>query len=152
MTLRLPPEIEDQLKQVAEVEHRSVQQTVLVAIEEYLSMRETAEILADPSALRGLAEARAVSPGPYELGMTRPARRAISELLAQDVAAAAVEFITGPLLEAPYRVGKPLRDTLSGFHSARLGTQWRVLYRIDESKYAVIVQDIQRRSSAYRRR
>ena len=32
--------------------------TVLVAIEEYLSMRETAEILADPAALRGLAEAR----------------------------------------------------------------------------------------------
>ncbi len=58
MTLRLPPEIEDQLKQVAEIEHRSVQQTVLVAIEEYLSMRETAEILADPAALRGLAEAR----------------------------------------------------------------------------------------------
>jgi predicted transcriptional regulator len=58
MTLRLPPEIEEQLKQVAEVEHRSVQQTVLVAIEEYLSMRETAEILADPAALRSLAEAR----------------------------------------------------------------------------------------------
>jgi predicted transcriptional regulator len=58
MTLRLPPEIEDQLKQVAEIEHRSVQQTVLVAIEEYLSIRETAEILADPAALRGLAEAQ----------------------------------------------------------------------------------------------
>jgi predicted transcriptional regulator len=58
MTLRLPPETEDQLKQVAEAEHRSVQQTVLVAVEEYLSMRETAEILADPEALRGLAEAR----------------------------------------------------------------------------------------------
>ena len=58
MTLRLPPEIEDQLKQVAEIEHRSVQQTVLVAIEEYLSRQETAEILADPAALRGLAEAR----------------------------------------------------------------------------------------------
>jgi predicted transcriptional regulator len=58
MTLRLPPEIEDQLKQLAEIEHRSVQQTVLVAIEEYLSMRETAEILSDPAALRGLAEAR----------------------------------------------------------------------------------------------
>ncbi|HEY1640849.1 MAG TPA: Arc family DNA-binding protein [Streptosporangiaceae bacterium] len=58
MTLRLPPEIEDQLKQVAEIEHRSVQQTVLVAVEEYLSVRETAEILADPAALRGLAEAR----------------------------------------------------------------------------------------------
>jgi mRNA interferase RelE/StbE len=93
-----------------------------------------------------------VSSGPYELGLTRPARRAISELLAEDVAAAAVEFITGPLLEAPYRVRKPLRATLSGFYSARLGTQWRVLYRIDESKHAVIVQDIQHRSSAYRRR
>jgi mRNA-degrading endonuclease RelE of RelBE toxin-antitoxin system len=84
--------------------------------------------------------------------MARPARRAISELLPEDVAAAAVEFITGPLLEAPYRVGKSLRGTLSGFHSARIGTQWRVLYRIDESKRAVIVQDIQHRSVAYRRR
>jgi predicted transcriptional regulator len=58
MTLRLPPEIEADLKQVADTEHRSVQQTVLVAIEEYLSTRETAAILADPVALRNLAEAR----------------------------------------------------------------------------------------------
>jgi PHD/YefM family antitoxin component YafN of YafNO toxin-antitoxin module len=58
MTLRLPAEIEDQLRQVAAIEHRSIQQTVLVAIEEYLSLRETAEILADPAVLRGLAEAR----------------------------------------------------------------------------------------------
>jgi mRNA interferase RelE/StbE len=93
-----------------------------------------------------------VSADPYELGMTRPARRAISELLPEDVAATAVKFITGPLLAAPYRVGKPLRNSLTGFHSAWLGTQWRVLYRIDESKHAVIVQDIQRRSTAYRRR
>jgi mRNA interferase RelE/StbE len=93
-----------------------------------------------------------VNAEPYELGMTRPARRAISELLPEDVAAAAVELITGPLLAEPYRVGKPLRDTLTGLHSARLGTQWRVLYRIDESKHAVIVQDIQHRSAAYRRR
>jgi hypothetical protein len=57
MTLRLPAEIEDQIKQAAESEHRSVQQTVLLAIEEYLSARETAEILADPAALRSLAEA-----------------------------------------------------------------------------------------------
>ncbi len=58
MTLRLPAEVEAQLKQVADNEHRSVQQTVLVAIEEYLSARETAEILADAEALRSLAEAR----------------------------------------------------------------------------------------------
>ena len=88
----------------------------------------------------------------YELGMTRPARRAIFELLPEDVAAAAVEFITGPLLDAPHRVGKPLRDTLSGFHSARLSTRWRVVYRIDEPKHAVIVQDIQHRSTVYRPR
>lgn len=50
------------------------------------------------------------------------------------------------------RAGKPLRDTLTGFHSARLVSQWRVLYRIDESKHAVIVQDIQHRSAAHRRR
>ena len=93
-----------------------------------------------------------MSADPYELGLTRPARRAISELLPEDVAAAAVEFITGPLLVAPCRVGKPLRNALAGLHSARLGTQWRVLYRIDESKHVVIVQDIQRRSTAYRRR
>ncbi len=93
-----------------------------------------------------------MSAGPYELGLTRPARREISELLPEDVAASAVEFITGPLLEVPYRVGKPLRDELAGFHSARLGTQWRILYRIDEAKRAVIVQDIQHRSAAYRRR
>jgi mRNA-degrading endonuclease RelE of RelBE toxin-antitoxin system len=84
--------------------------------------------------------------------VTRPARRAISELLPEDVAAADVEFISGPLLGAPHRVGKPLRDTLSGSTGPRLSIQWRVLYRIDESKHAVIVQDIQHRSTTYRRR
>jgi mRNA interferase RelE/StbE len=93
-----------------------------------------------------------LSDEPYEFGMARPARRAISELLPEDVAAAAVDFVTGPLLEAPYRVGRPLRDELAGFHSARLGTEWRILYRIDESKHVVVVQDIQHRSNAYRRR
>jgi hypothetical protein len=39
-------------------EHGSAQPTALVAIEQYLSARETAEILADPAALRSLAEGR----------------------------------------------------------------------------------------------
>jgi mRNA interferase RelE/StbE len=93
-----------------------------------------------------------VTADPYELGMARPARRAISEFLPEDVASAAVEFITGPLLEMPYRIGKPLRGELAGFHSAQPGTDWRVLYRIDESKHTVIVEDVQHRSTAYRRR
>ena len=93
-----------------------------------------------------------MSADPYDLGMARPARRAIAELLPEDVAASAINLITGPLLEAPYRIRKPLRDELTGFYSARLGTQWRVIYRIDESKHAVVVHDIQHRSTVYRRR
>lgn len=93
-----------------------------------------------------------MTPDPYELGMARPARRAISESLPEDVATAAVEFITGPLLEVPRRIGKPLRDELQGLWSARLGTEWRVIYRINESKHTVIVEDIQRRSTVYHRR
>lgn len=93
-----------------------------------------------------------MSTEPYELGITRPARRAISESLPEDVAAAAIEFITGPLLDSPYRVGNALRDKLAGYRSARLNTHWRILYRIDDAKRAVIVQDIQHRSAAYRRR
>jgi predicted transcriptional regulator len=58
MTLRLPVEIEDELRAVAESEHRSVHQTIIVAIEEYLSARETADVLADPDTLRALAEAQ----------------------------------------------------------------------------------------------
>jgi PHD/YefM family antitoxin component YafN of YafNO toxin-antitoxin module len=79
MTLRLPPEIEEQLKQVAETEHRSLQQTVLVAVEEYLSMRETAEILADPAALRGLAEAREAEQAGEVVYGTEAARALLTE-------------------------------------------------------------------------
>lgn len=79
MTLRLPPEIEEQLKQVAETEHRSVQQTVLVAVEEYLSARETAEILADPAALRGLAEAREAEQAGDVVYGTEAARALLTE-------------------------------------------------------------------------
>jgi hypothetical protein len=48
MTLRLPPELEAELRVVAEEDHRNVHQTVLHAIETYLALRETAEIKADP--------------------------------------------------------------------------------------------------------
>ena len=46
---------------------------------------------------------------PYEISLAPSAKRAIGNKLPPDVAAAAVDFITGPLLESPYRVGKPLR-------------------------------------------
>ena len=89
---------------------------------------------------------------PYELGTAPPARRALAERLPQEVAAAAVEFITGPLLANPQRVGKPLGEELAGIYSARLGRNWRVLYEIDDTKHAVIVLGIRQRSTAYRPR
>jgi mRNA-degrading endonuclease RelE of RelBE toxin-antitoxin system len=89
---------------------------------------------------------------PYELGTAPPARRALAELLPPDVAAAAVEFITGPLLDIPQRVGKPLSEELVGIYSARLAWNWRVLYEIDDTKHVVIVLDIRHRSVAYRPR
>lgn len=58
MTLRLPPELEAELKAAAADEHRSMHQTVVHAVEAYLAVRETAEVKADPEALRALAEAR----------------------------------------------------------------------------------------------
>lgn len=89
----------------------------------------------------------------YELGTAPPARRALSERLPPDVAAAAAEFITGPLLDNPHRVGKALGQELSGIHSARFGRDWRVFYEIDEVRHVVIVLlDIRHRSVAYRRR
>jgi mRNA-degrading endonuclease RelE of RelBE toxin-antitoxin system len=68
-----------------------------------------------------------------------------------EVAAAAAEFITGPLLEGPRRVGKPLGAELAGVYSARVGHDWRVLYEIDDVQRVVIVLDIRHRSVAYRR-
>jgi len=90
--------------------------------------------------------------GPYELGTAPPARRALAELLPSDIAVAAVEFITGPLLANPQRVGKPLGEELTGIYGARLARDWRVLYEIDDTKHVVIVLDIRRRSTAYRPR
>jgi mRNA interferase RelE/StbE len=88
----------------------------------------------------------------YELGTAPPARRAIADELPGDVAAAAVEFITGPLLTNPRRVGKPLAAELEGMFSARLARDWRVLYEIDDAKHTVIVLDIRHRATSYRAR
>lgn len=88
----------------------------------------------------------------YELGTAPPARRALSERLPPDVAAAAMDFIAGPLLDNPQRIGKPLGEELAGIYSARLARNWRVLYEIDDTKHAVIVLDIRHRYTAYRPR
>lgn len=88
----------------------------------------------------------------YEIALAPPARRAITSKLPPEVAAAAVDFITGPLIGNPKRLGKPLHAPLDGTWSARLMRDWRVLYEIDEEKHEVLVVDIRHRADAYRRR
>ena len=86
---------------------------------------------------------------PYELVVARPAARAIAEDLPEAVAAAVIDFITGPLLVEPKRVGRELRNELAGIHSARRGT-YRILHRINDDKRTVTVIRIDDRRDVYR--
>jgi mRNA-degrading endonuclease RelE of RelBE toxin-antitoxin system len=88
---------------------------------------------------------------PYELVLARPAARAIADELPEAIAAAVIDFVTGPLIENPRRVGRALRNELAGVHSARRGT-YRVLYRIDDDATEVIVLRVEHRGDVYRRR
>lgn len=85
----------------------------------------------------------------YVLVIAPTARRQLTEQLPESVAFAAYEFIVGPLLDNPNRVGKRLRPPLDDRHSARRGT-YRVIYRIDEPRRTVTVVGIFPRSDAYR--
>jgi mRNA interferase RelE/StbE len=78
------------------------------------------------------------------------ARRALSQTLPAAAAFAAWEFIKGPLLRQPRRVGAALHDPYEGLWRARRG-EYRVRYRIDDEKRHVYVLDISHRRDAYRR-
>ncbi len=90
-----------------------------------------------------------MSDAPYELIIAPTARRQLAEQLPEPVAFAAYEFIVGPPLDNPRRVGKQLRPPLNDRHSARRGT-YRVLYRIDEVLRQVTVVGVFGRNDAYR--
>jgi len=85
----------------------------------------------------------------FELIITRPARRALNEELPMKIVAAAWELIDGPLRDDPRRVGKALRAPFSGHWVARRSS-YRVRYRIDDDKHAVVVLDVRGRVDAYR--
>jgi mRNA interferase RelE/StbE len=84
----------------------------------------------------------------YRLRVAGPAAKALAEVLPEKVAAAAFEFITGPLLDNPRRVGKPLDPPMAPAWSARRGT-YRILYRIDDTSDTVDVTAIRHRADAY---
>lgn len=92
---------------------------------------------------------RKETPEPYTLRTTPTVRRALAETLPEAVAAAPYEFITGPLLEQPRRIGKQLLPPLDDRFSARRGT-YRVIYRIDDKARVVTVVDIGHRRDIYR--
>ena len=85
----------------------------------------------------------------YELVLTPPALRAFADKLPDAVAIAVIDFLTTALVDNPRRVGKQLRDDLSGIWSARRGT-YRVLYRINDELHEVVVLRIEHRRDAYR--
>jgi len=89
-------------------------------------------------------------PDRYSLTIAPTARRQLAEVLPEGVAMAAHEFIVGPLLDNPQRVGKRLRPPLEDRHTARRGT-YRVIYRVDDVQRSVTVVDVAHRRDAYRR-
>lgn len=86
---------------------------------------------------------------PYELRTTSTVRRALGETLPEAVAVAAYEFMTGPLISDPHRIGKRLLPPMDDRFSARRGT-YRVIYRIDDEARVVTVVDVAHRRDVYR--
>ena len=86
----------------------------------------------------------------FAIAWTTAARRALTRL-PEKVATAVVEFVYGSLAASPHRVGKPLKLSLAGLHSARRG-DYRVIYRIDDHRRLVTVIAIEHRSDIYRPR
>ena len=86
----------------------------------------------------------------YAVAWTAASRRAITRL-PEKAETAVIEFLYGSLAENPYRVGKPVKLSLEGVHSARRG-DYRVIYHIDDHDRQVTVLAIEHRSVIYRPR
>ena len=86
---------------------------------------------------------------PYEVRFTPGAKRALSSDLPEKIATAAFECIMGALALNPHRVGKQLREPLFPLYSARRG-EYRIIYRIDDTRIVIEVVSIAHRRDAYR--
>jgi mRNA interferase RelE/StbE len=90
-----------------------------------------------------------VTDQPYEIAVTRTARKALTERLPFDVVVGASELMHGALSENPHRLGKELEPPYNGIYSARLMREWRILYVIDDKQHRVTIRDIRHRRDAY---
>ncbi len=85
---------------------------------------------------------------PYSIVWTSPAKRDMARLPAR-VIDLVVEFIYGPLIVNPRRLGRALRWELEGRYSAHRG-QFRVVYRIEETARVVYIERVGHRADVYR--
>lgn len=81
--------------------------------------------------------------------LVAPAAERTLARLPERVASAIVEFMVGPLIKEPRRVGKPLQRELEGYWSARRGA-YRLVYRVDHEASTVRVVRIDHRADVYR--
>lgn len=86
----------------------------------------------------------------WELVVAGPARRAIDRL-PDRIALAVLDYLVGPLVDNPHRVGKALRGDLTGLHSARVGS-YRIVYEIDQDGRTVRVLYVDHPLDIYRPR
>jgi mRNA interferase RelE/StbE len=86
----------------------------------------------------------------WTLQVAASAERSLSRL-PERVAVAIVEFLVGPLLEDPKRIGRPLQRELADYRSARRGA-YRIVYRVVDEASVVRVVRIEHRSDVYRTR
>jgi mRNA interferase RelE/StbE len=86
----------------------------------------------------------------WELVVAPSADRTLARL-PEKAATAVVEFLVGPLIEAPKRMGHPLQRELAGLWSARRGP-YRIVYELDGEKRQVQVLRIEHRADVYRPR
>jgi mRNA interferase RelE/StbE len=86
----------------------------------------------------------------WHLQVAASAERSLQRL-PEKVVVAVVEFVTGPLLDEPRRVGHPLQNEWWGAWTARRGP-YRVIYEIDDVARSVHVLRIEHRADVYRSR
>jgi mRNA interferase RelE/StbE len=87
---------------------------------------------------------------PYGVAFTPEAQRQLSRLPGK-IVDAVLEGLYGSIARDLWRVSKPLQDELAGLRVARRG-EYRVVFRIDESKHLIVVRRIDHRRDVYRRR
>jgi mRNA interferase RelE/StbE len=90
------------------------------------------------------------SPTPYTVTFTPAARRRMDKLQL-DAAVALFEHITGPVADAPRRLGKPLEQPYDGVWTTRRG-DYRALYVINDHARTITMIAVAHRRDAYRPR